>query len=96
MCYRPAHADQYQVFEIVHPDLLALLNLAPGDGAGQKRFSLRQLGPRLAEVELGALLTINQWIGQNRTKARQPAQISWVGRKRGTLLLGGLQPGPQV
>src|SRR5687767_12353208 len=27
--YRPARADTYQTFEIVHPDLLSLLNLSP-------------------------------------------------------------------
>ncbi|MBC8012328.1 MAG: cytochrome c biogenesis protein CcsA [Burkholderiales bacterium] len=49
-------ADAYQVFEIVHPDLLALLKLSEADGAGKKRFSYTQLSPGLAELERQAQL----------------------------------------
>src|SRR5688572_30379249 len=49
--YRPKLADTYQVFEIVHPDLLALFGLTPENGAGKKRFSFDQLSPRLGELE---------------------------------------------
>ncbi len=49
--YRPELADTYPVFEIVNPDLLGLLNLATTDGAGGKRFSVRQMLPKLAELE---------------------------------------------
>src|SRR5437763_9124512 len=38
MFYRPTAADDYPVLEVVHPDVLALLNLSPEDGAGKKRF----------------------------------------------------------
>jgi hypothetical protein len=41
--YRPAVADEYRHFEIVHPDVLALTNVTTADGAGGKRFSFRQL-----------------------------------------------------
>jgi ABC-type transport system involved in cytochrome c biogenesis permease subunit len=44
-------AEAYPVFEILHPDVLALLKLSPSDGVGKKRFSYRQLQPGLAEIE---------------------------------------------
>jgi ABC-type transport system involved in cytochrome c biogenesis permease subunit len=49
-------AHDYQVFEIVHPDLLALLKLKDEDGAGKKRFSYNQLEPALDELERQAAL----------------------------------------
>ena len=51
MLYRPAVSDTLQVFEIVHPDLLALLNLTTAEGAGGKRFSVLQLTKALPELE---------------------------------------------
>lgn len=44
-------ANAYQIFEVVHPDLLALLKLSEADGAGKKRFSYDQLTPGLKELE---------------------------------------------
>ncbi len=44
-------ANGYQIFEIVHPDLLALLKLKDEDGAGKKRFSYAQLTPGLEELQ---------------------------------------------
>ena len=49
--YRPEIADTYQTFEIVHPEVLTLVNLTPEDGAGKKRFSLDQLRKGLPELE---------------------------------------------
>lgn len=49
-------ADAYQVFEILHPDVLSLLKLQEADGAGKKRFSYAQLAPQLAELERQAQL----------------------------------------
>jgi ABC-type transport system involved in cytochrome c biogenesis permease subunit len=49
-------ANAYQVFEVVHPDLLALLKLSETDGAGKKRFSYAQLTPGLPELERQAAL----------------------------------------
>ncbi len=49
-------ANAYQVFEIVHPDLLALLKLTEDDGAGKKRFSYTQMVPGLEELERQAAL----------------------------------------
>jgi len=54
--YRPERADAYQVFEIVHPEVLALAGLGAGDGAGGKRFSLTQLRPRLPDIDRQARL----------------------------------------
>ncbi len=54
--FRPDLADTYQVFEIVQPDLLGLLSLGPTEGAGGKRFSLRQMSPKLGELERQARL----------------------------------------
>ena len=54
--YQPEVADTYQTFEIVHPDVLTLVNLAPEDGAGKKRFSLTQLHKSLPELERQANL----------------------------------------
>jgi ABC-type transport system involved in cytochrome c biogenesis permease subunit len=54
--YRPKLADTYQTFEIVHPEVLALFNLATTDGAGGKRFSAQQLAGHLGELERQAKL----------------------------------------
>ena len=54
--YRPKVADTYQTFEIVHPEVLALFNLATTDGAGGKRFSAQQLAGHLGELERQAKL----------------------------------------
>ncbi|MBI5691877.1 MAG: cytochrome c biogenesis protein CcsA [Verrucomicrobia bacterium] len=56
MFFKPLQADRYQVFEVVHPDVLAMLGLATTDGAGGKRFSLTQLQPRLMELDRQARL----------------------------------------
>ncbi len=44
-------ANAYQIFEVVHPDVLALLKLKEEDGAGKKRFSYEQLSPGLKELQ---------------------------------------------
>jgi len=49
--FRPEIADTFQTFEIVDPDVLALLDLKAEDGAGEKRFSLKQIQPKVAEVQ---------------------------------------------
>ncbi len=54
--FRPKEADSYQVFEVVHPDVLALFGLTTEDGAGGKRFSFLQLEPKLSELERQAAL----------------------------------------
>ncbi len=56
VAFTPAAADKIRCFEIVHPDVLALLNLTPENGDGKKRFSFSQLSPSLAELERQARL----------------------------------------
>jgi len=52
MLYKPEVADTYATFEIVHPDVLTLLNLTPDDGAGvgKKRFTYLQVSKGLPEL----------------------------------------------
>jgi len=63
---RPEKADQFQIFEINHPELLAVLKLKPEDGAGKKRFSPEQLRPGLEELTRQARLA-SQEEGNSRT-----------------------------
>jgi ABC-type transport system involved in cytochrome c biogenesis permease subunit len=49
--FKPELADTYQTFEVVNPDVLALLDLKAEDGGGEKRFSLRQIQPKVAELQ---------------------------------------------
>ncbi|MEJ1972358.1 MAG: cytochrome c biogenesis protein ResB [Lacunisphaera sp.] len=51
MFYRPAVANSYPVIEVVHPDVLTLLNLTSADGAGGKRFAFNQLVAGLPEID---------------------------------------------
>jgi ABC-type transport system involved in cytochrome c biogenesis permease subunit len=56
VCFTPGDADKTRCFEIVHPDVLALLNLTAEDGDGKKRFSFSQIAPSVAELERQARL----------------------------------------
>ncbi len=56
MLYHGGAADTYQVFEITHPDLLALVGLRTEEGAGGKRFSLQQLRGHIAALDRQATL----------------------------------------
>ena len=47
--YQSPVADHYQVLEITHPELLAMLELDVETGAGKKRFAIKQVVGRLAE-----------------------------------------------
>ena len=49
--FRPQLADTYQHFEIVHPGVLDVFGLSPEDGDGKKRFSYRQITPKLEELD---------------------------------------------
>ena len=44
-------ASALEGLKIVHPDVLALLNLTPEEGAGKKRFSFIQIAGGLSELE---------------------------------------------
>lgn len=54
--YRPELANTYPVFEIVHPDVLALFDVTTAQGAGGKRFAITQLANGLAELDRQAKL----------------------------------------
>ena len=54
--FRGSRADAYQHFEINHPDLLAIFSLTPEDGRGKRRFSFRQLEPKIDELQRQARL----------------------------------------
>ncbi len=56
MLYRPAVANTYPVFEIVHPDVLTICNLTPAEGVGKKRFTFTQLAKGIAEIDRQARL----------------------------------------
>jgi len=56
VAFRPKIADAYQHFEVVNPDVLAIFELRASDGQGEKRFSLRQLQPKIAELQRQARL----------------------------------------
>ena len=84
--YRPGRADAYRVFEIVHPEVLSLVNLAPAEGAGGKRFSLRQLHPRLAELERQARL-----VDDVESAVRTPFQRAVVQLRDAVVLYQHLQ-----
>ena len=49
--FRPDLADTYQHFEIVNPGILDVFGLSIEEGAGKKRFSYRQLTPKLEELD---------------------------------------------
>ena len=54
--FHPDAADTYPHFEIVNPDVLAVFDLKAQDGQGEKRFSLKQLEPKIAELQRQARL----------------------------------------
>ncbi len=56
VAFRPELADTYPHFEIVHPEVLAIFDLKAQDGQGEKRFSLRQLEPKISELQRQARL----------------------------------------
>ena len=84
--FRPKVADTYQTFEIVHPDLLALFNLATTDGAGGKRYSAQQLAGRLSELERQAKLA-----GGTESAIRTPFQRAVVQLRESVILYQRLQ-----
>jgi ABC-type transport system involved in cytochrome c biogenesis permease subunit len=67
--FRPELADTYQTFEIVNPDLLALLDLNTDDGRDGKRFAFHQLSGKLAEIDRQARLA-----NQVESAVRSPFQ----------------------
>ena len=64
-------ADRYRTFEVVHPDLLALLELKAEDGDGKKRFSYLEISKKIPELERQARLA-----GPVESAVRTPFQKS--------------------
>ena len=64
-------ADRYRTFEVVHPDLLALLDLKAEDGDGKKRFSYLEISKKIPELERQARLA-----GPIESAVRTPFQKS--------------------
>ena len=56
MLFRPTLANTYPVIEIVHPEVLSLVNVTAEQGAGKKRFSHDQLLSGLVEIDRQARL----------------------------------------
>lgn len=71
--FRADLADRYRHFEIVHPDVLGLLNLTIEDGDAKKRFSFTQIAPKLEELDKQARLA-----EQTEAPARTPFQRAVV------------------
>ena len=86
MFYRPAAADAYPVFEVVHPDVLTLFNLTTDDGAGGKRFAYKQLRPSLPELDRQARLA-----DAVESALRTPFQRAVVQLRNGVFLYQSLQ-----
>jgi len=84
--FRPAVADEYQTFEIVHPDVLALMNLTTVDGAGGKRYSFHQLAKGLAELDRQSKLA-----DDTESAVRTPFQRAVVQLRDGVVLYQRLQ-----
>ncbi len=86
MLYKPEVADTYPTFEIVHPDVLALLQLTPEDGAGKKRFTYAQLDKGLPELARQSRLA-----DAVETPVRTPFQRAVVQLRDAVLLYQSLQ-----
>ena len=84
--YRPHQANHYQIFEVTHPDILALLNLSPEDGAGKKRFSLQQFFGKLFELDRQARLA-----DDSESALRTPFQKAVVQLRNSVALYQRLQ-----
>jgi ABC-type transport system involved in cytochrome c biogenesis permease subunit len=84
--FRPSVADEYQTFEIVHPDVLALMNLTTADGAGGKRFSFHQLVKGLAELDRQSKLA-----DDTESAVRTPFQRAVIQLRDGAVLYQRLQ-----
>ncbi len=84
--YRPEIANSYQHFEIVHPDVLALLNLTAEEGAGKKRFSFIQFAKGLEELDRQA-----KFADAVESAVRNPFQRAVVQLRNNIVLFQRLQ-----
>jgi ABC-type transport system involved in cytochrome c biogenesis permease subunit len=83
---RPELADRYRHFEVVHPDVLALLKLTTEDGDRKKRFSYSQISPQIAELERQAQLA-----SQTDAAVRTPFQRDLVKLRQNLILYNRLK-----
>ena len=86
MLYKPALANAYPVFEIVHPDVLTLLNVTPEEGTGKKRFSFNQLVSGIPELDRQARLA-----DAVESAVRSPFQRAVIQLRDGVILYQSLQ-----
>jgi ABC-type transport system involved in cytochrome c biogenesis permease subunit len=86
MMYRPVQANEYPVFEIVHPEVLSLTGLTVEEGAAGKRFSYRQLAPHLPDIDRQAKRTDDV-----EAAVRTPFQRAVVALRNHILLYQRLQ-----
>jgi ABC-type transport system involved in cytochrome c biogenesis permease subunit len=86
MLYRPHPANHYKVFEVTHPDVLALLNVSSEEGAGKKRFALQQFSGKLADLDRQARLA-----DDTDSALRTPFQRAVVQLRNGVALYQRLQ-----
>ncbi len=86
MLFRPAVANVYPVFEIVHPDVLTLFNLTPADGVGKKRFSFTQLAKNIPELDRQGRLA-----DAVESALRSPFQRAVVQLRDGVVLYESIQ-----
>jgi ABC-type transport system involved in cytochrome c biogenesis permease subunit len=84
--FRPESADAYQVFEIVHPEVLTLLNLTSAAGAGGKRFSLQQMKAQLPVLDAQARLA-----QETPAEAQTPFQRGVIKLRNAVLVYQRLQ-----
>jgi ABC-type transport system involved in cytochrome c biogenesis permease subunit len=84
--FRPEVANTYPVFEIVHPDVLALFDVTTAQGAGGKRFAAAQLAGHLAELDRQAKLA-----DDTEQSARTPFQRAVIQLRDSLVLYQRLQ-----
>ncbi|MBI4626625.1 MAG: cytochrome c biogenesis protein CcsA, partial [Verrucomicrobia bacterium] len=84
--FTPGAADHYATFEVVHPDVLALLDLTPAAGAGKKRFAQHQFAKKLGELDRQAKLADG-----TESAVRTPFQRAVVQLRNNVILYQRLQ-----
>jgi ABC-type transport system involved in cytochrome c biogenesis permease subunit len=86
MLFTPNAADHYATFEVVHPDVLALLDLSTADGAGKKRFAVHKFAKKLGELDRQAKLADG-----TESAVRTPFQQAVVQLRNNVILYQRLQ-----
>jgi ABC-type transport system involved in cytochrome c biogenesis permease subunit len=84
--YRPEIAKAYATFEIVNPDVLALIGLNAEDGKGMKRFSLAQISKALPDIDRQSKLA-----DSTESTSRSPFQRALIELREKLILFQRLQ-----